>query len=166
MPTVRTGALKAGPQQPASGINRDSSNGRAGTRPGTAYPHRRRMRKKQHRKRQHEHDRRNDEPKPTDDRTTNTADPVGTEDRQLRGRRPGQEAARRIGILKLTRIHPAPPLNHQPAQQRDMRRRPPKPSHPDPQPLPRDRPTDADSAESPDPVSPLNLRPWQRALMG
>ena len=70
------------------------------------------------------------------------ADAVGAEDRELRRRRPGQQAAGGVGVLERARVHPAAALDDQPPQQRDVRRRAAEAGEADPRPLagdPRER---------------------------
>ncbi len=78
-------------------------------------------------------------PSPPIDGTQRAADPVGAEDRELRRGGAGQQAARRVRVLELARVHPAPAVDHQPAQQRDVRGRPAEPGDADARPLARDR---------------------------
>ena len=58
------------------------------------------------------------------------ADPLSAVDRHLRRRRAGDQLRRGVGVLELLRADPAPPLDAQLAQQRELRGGPPKLSAP------------------------------------
>ncbi len=62
-------------------------------------------------------------------------DAIGAEDRELRRRRAGQQAACGVRVLELGRVEPAACARRQRAQQRDVRRRAAEAGHPDPCPL-------------------------------
>ena len=132
-------ALVARDEQRASGVHGDGRHGRARAGSGAAHPERGRVPEEQHGQQQDGNDGGNDEPEPADDRAERAADAVGAEDRELRRGRPRQETAGRVGVLELLRVHPALALDHQAAQQHDVRRWPAEPGHADAGPFARDR---------------------------
>ena len=102
---------------------------------GAAHPERRGVPEEQHRQREDENDRGKDESEPADDRAQRAADAIGAEDRELGRGGARQQAAGRVRILELVRVHPAPAVDHEAAKQRDVRRRPAESGHADARPL-------------------------------
>ena len=70
-----------------------------------------------------------------DERARAPGDALGAVDRHLRARRAGQQAAGGERVLELARVDPAPPVDGQIAQQRDVRGRPAEAEHADAAPL-------------------------------
>ena len=97
------------------------------------------MPEEHHREQQDEYDRRHDEPEPAHDRPGRPADAVGAEDRELCRAGAGQEAAGGIRVLELLGVHPALAVDHEAAQQDDVRRWPAESGQADASPLARDR---------------------------
>jgi hypothetical protein len=73
-----------------------------------------------------------DEPEATNDRAPDAPHTVGTEQRQLGRRRTRQQAACGVRVLKLSGVHPPFPLDHQVAEQGDVRRWAAETRDPDP----------------------------------
>jgi hypothetical protein len=118
-------------------MDRDRGNGRAGPGSGAENPCGRGVGEEQQRQREDQDDRRADEAQPADDHAGHTCDAAGAEHRQLRRRGPGQQVAGRDRVLHLGRRHPAALVDHQLAQQRDVRRRTAEAGDSDPPPFPR-----------------------------
>ncbi len=93
------------------------------------------MREEDERQQHDQHDRRHDEAEPADQRAERAAEPEGAVDRELRRRRPGQQAAGRVRVLEGASVHPALSLDDELAQERDVGRRAAEPGEADARPL-------------------------------
>ena len=81
---------------------------------------------------------------------------MGQEDRQLRGRRAGQQPAGRVGVLEVPAVDPLPVLDAQFAQQRDVRGRAAEADDADASPLAEDLASSATAGRGRSQVHPPN----------
>ena len=131
---------KLGPIRPRAACAGDGGDRGAGAGARAAHPVWRRVGEEEDAQREDQHDRGDDESETADDRARRPAGAVGAEDRHLRRGRPGEQAARGVGVLEGARVEPAAALDHQAAQQRDVRGRAAEAGQADPRPLAGDRP--------------------------
>jgi hypothetical protein len=93
----------------------------------------------QHGQREDEHQAGQDERRTARQGTAGTADTPRAEDRELSGRRTGQQVAGGQRVLEFGGVQPLLPLDAQITQQPDVRRRAAEPDAADPAPFPHDR---------------------------
>ena len=106
---------------------------------GAEHPQRRGTGQEQRRQGQDHDQPGHDERGPADQRAGAAAEPPGAEDRQLGGRRAGQQVAGRDRVLELPCVQPLPALDTQFPQQLDVGGRAAEPDAADPAPLPQHR---------------------------
>jgi hypothetical protein len=137
-PAIRLGAPVARSQKIEPRPYSYRRNRCAAARAGSPHPQRGRFCEEQDRQ-GHDHDYgRQNESEPSNDGPEWTGEPVGAKDCELGRSRSRQQIAGGDGVLEGTRIHPAPLIDDELAQQDDVGGRSPEPNHPDSCPLARD----------------------------
>ena len=135
---VRASPPARAEQRPAR-LHGDRRDGGPGAGSGAEHPQRRGTGQEQRRQGQDHDQPGHDERGPADQRAGAAAEPPGAEDRQLGGRRAGEQVAGRDRVLELPCVQPLPAIDAQFPQQLDVGGRAAEADAADPAPLPQHR---------------------------